>query len=76
MLRALLWGIVTVGSWRDVGVMNYPEIMRVDYHSVVVESFAGKCCATTNSKRQVLPRYIAVHLLHRHLSEMAVSRNL
>lgn len=52
LFGTMMWGTVIVESWRDVGVMDYPKIMRVDHqHIVVVERFAGKCCATTKSKR-------------------------
>lgn len=44
-----------VGSWRDVGVMDYPRIMRDDYQYAVVKGFAGKCSAITKCMREIYP---------------------
>ena len=51
-----------MGSWRDVGVMNYPEIMRVEYQNAVVESFAGKYCTTIDYQRWPVPEYSREHV--------------
>lgn len=51
LFGTMMWSTVIVESWRDVGVMDYPKIMRVDYQHIVAERFAGKCCATAKSKR-------------------------